>query len=183
MAYLYGLMGMLMLTGIMGMMQMASNLNRVGLDLCDNSELNCSSPPKDLYFGSAYQDADRFFLSFLQSLTKDYEFVWHKDKRLCENLREEAMEFEIKNNQERMITKDYFVSDKLTKSKNNRLIHSCVLENSQHRILISYRDGDAIKPEYNFKYYSCIKIDQFPQTKTKFITDEPGICSFEQNPI
>jgi len=181
MSYLYALMGMAMLTGIMGMMQMTSNLNRSGLNLCNN--IDCSSPPTDLYFGSSYQDADRFFLSFLQSLTEDNEFVWHQDNRLCENMRAEALKFETNNNINKKISEDYSISNISTSSKSNRLIYSCILESGQHRILISYRDGDETKPLYNFKYYSCIKEDQFPQTKTQFISDELGICPFEQNPI
>ncbi len=183
MSYLYALMGMAMLTGIMGMMQMTSNLNKIGLDLCDDSQLNCSEPPEDLYFGSSSQDADRFFLRFLQSLNSNSEFTWHKDNKLCESIRNEAMEFELKNNIERKISESYLLADKPTKSKNNRLIHSCILENSNHRIVISYQDGDTTKPIYNFKYYSCIKETQFPQTKTQFISDNLGVCLFEQNPI
>ncbi len=134
MSYLYALMGIAMISGIASMIEISNSLNKDGLQ---------SSPPSDPYFksDSIASNSDRIFIKAL--LNKGDE-DWPEGKDFCTELKDKAIKIST-------IAANYSVSERSI-SEHPRLLNSCTLISSNHRIIISYKKNN-IK---DYGLYSCI---------------------------
>jgi len=139
MNYLYALMGMAMISGIITMIEISNSLARQGL---------YSNPPQDPYLeqGSTASEADRVFL---KALVEKADNTWSNGQEFCIQLKSEAIKIST-------IATNYSVGES-SKSDHNRLFNSCTLTAKDHRIIISYKN-----PSVNtYGLYSCINKNNY----------------------
>ena len=176
MVYLYASLGVLMLTGIMAMFEMAMSFN---------SQQTQFRPPRDLYSGSTYQQADRDLLRLLTQenllLTLGNNGVRLSGTDLCDQLRcrfNPVAQEDCKG--ANAYDKQMFESSPLkryarsvdTTSNSAELSGACALASGQHRVLVvpnALQDPLARAGE-PYRSYSCVMGEQ--ETECPFETKE-----------
>ncbi len=138
MTYLYALMGIAMLTGIMSMLEVSNSIIGLGI---------YSLPPEDPYIGSSYQLSDRLFLKSLSKANSS----WPKGKEFCQELQKQ-----VGNDGAPIIASKYKIEGR-SNSRNTRFINTCSLINKEHRVIISYGSST----NNNYSLYSCIVDDNY----------------------
>ena len=126
-------MGMAMVAGIMGMIEISNSLS---------SSSQYLIIPENLYLNSEERTADSHFL---KALTKSNN-TWGNGKIFCQKLKQEA----ISMGHSTLISK-YDVYEN-TPTAHPRLLKPCILMKGNHRVLIS-TDISNINP---YNYYSCL---------------------------
>ena len=139
MNYLYALMGIAMISSISTMIQIATSLRKHSLD---------SNPPVDLYFqsNSIAPEMDRVFLGVL---SRQADEEWPLGEPFCSKLKSEATKVSA-------LAGMYSIGPR-SESEHPKLIHTCTLTNSNHRIIVSYRNPNKNK----YGLFSCITKSQY----------------------
>ena len=131
-------MGIAMISGIMGMLEISTSLSKQGL---------VSIPPADPYFASESiaPAVDRVFLKVLATQANS---SWQTGTEFCNKLKVEA----TRNS---YLAATYIVQGR-SQSSHPKLFNSCTLISNNHRVVISYRN-----PTVNtFGLYSCTNSSQ-----------------------
>ena len=170
MVYLYASLGVLMLTGIMAMFEMAMSFNTQQMQF---------RPPRDSYSGSIYQQADR---DLLRLLTKnDLSAVLLTGSDLCKQLRcrinpvaqedcESANAYD-KQMFEFSPLKSYARSVDTT-SNSAELSGACALASGQHRVFVvpNASQDPLARAGEDYRIYSCVMGEQ--ETECPFETKD-----------
>ena len=134
MNYLYALMGITMISGIMSMLEISTSVSKQSL---------YSTPPVDPYFAtdSTASAADR---AFLKILTTQADSSWGTGQEFCNQLKIETTKISI-------LASNYTVQGS-SQSSHSKLFNSCTLTSPNHRVIISYRN-----PTVNtYGLFSCM---------------------------
>ncbi len=133
MNYLYELMGIAMITGIMSMLEIGVSMSRQGLK---------SVAPLDPYFTDS--NARNVEKAFLEVLTFQANSTWPKGQEFCNQLKIQA------NNISPLVS-NYAVQQRSI-SSHPKLSSSCSLVSPKHRVVISYSNPTA----NTYGLYSCV---------------------------
>ncbi len=138
MNYLYAVMGIAMISGIMATLEISASLSNQGL---------FSKPPTDPYFASN-STAPIVDRAFLKVLTTETDSSWPTGEGFCTKLKEETSKTSN-------LVSNYTVEGG-SASSHAKLLNSCTLIAPNHRIIISYSN-----PNVNtYGLYSCINSSQ-----------------------
>ena len=176
MVYLYASLGLLMLTGIMAMFEMAMSFNTQQMQF---------RPPRDLYSGSTYQHADRDLLRLLTQekllLTLGNNGAPLSGTDLCDQLRcrfnpvaqedckganaydKQMFEFSPLKRYARSVD---------TTSNSAELSGACALASGQHRVLVvpNASQDPLERAKEPYRSYSCVMGEQ--ETECPFETKD-----------
>lgn len=134
MTYLYAVLGILMMSGIISIFNMSLNIT---------SQPIKAVLPENNYQNNKFDLKDKLFLELLQNSDKS----WGTGEELCEKIKTE-----INNPSNNFSDLVNYQKSILSPSENERIIGSCSFDNSNHRILIKPRNED----NKSFYYFSCM---------------------------
>ena len=134
MNYLYALMGMAMLSGIISMIEISLSINSRNLS---------SSNIEDPYFSSELSttEIDRLLLSILY---KKVDSTWPKGREFCKKIKNEAKQVSS-------LIDQYNVEDESI-SEHPKLLNTCTLVSTKHRIIIS----NQYSKNSDYRLFSCM---------------------------
>ena len=167
MVFLYAALGVLMISGIAAMMEVASNVSKFTI---------ISAVKSDKYISANLSKYDRRFLKIINdpSAPKSNICNYVVDQTNAERL--SLLNAGLSQEEINRIAPIYFTSIKIdnqdipykTNSKDKRILGSCVLINNdlQHRVLIN--KNSSVNKIYEYSLFSCY-------------FDEKTYCDFEEN--
>ncbi len=135
MNYLYALMGMAMISGIMYMLEISTSISKQGL---------FSKAPEDMYFKTESPIVDKAFLTVLSN-NKSKLREWPIGAAFCEQLKSESAKISP-------LVLKYDVQGR-SNSNHERFLNSCTLLTPNHRVVISYRYPNID----TYGLYSCLQ--------------------------
>ena len=134
MNYLYALMGMAMLSGIISIMEIASSVKTRDLSgiYIEDSYSNIESLAPEM---------DRLILELLYTKA---DSEWPKGTEFCQKLKNEAIKVST-------IASEYIV-DEESISDHPKLLNTCTISSSKHRIILSNEYSEKL----NYRLFSCM---------------------------
>ena len=134
MTYLYAVLGILMMSGIISIFNMSLNITSQPLKAVF---------PENNYQKNKFDLKDKLFLELLQNSDN----TWGNGKELCEKIKLEINDIS-KNYSD---IRNYQLSI-MSPSENERIIDACTFSDSNHRVLIKSKNLE----NKSYNYFSCM---------------------------
>ena len=133
MTYLYAVLGILMMSGIVSIFNMSLNITSQPIQAVF---------PKNNYKESQYDLKDKVFLELLQNADKS----WGSGENFCDKIITE-----INDSTKSFVELRNYTKSITSPDPNERIVNACTFSESNHRVLIKPKSQD----NKSFNYFSC----------------------------